>query len=82
MSMYLYDAADWTIADITALVASHLADLDGYGSTDNLRTAAMYCPKAMSPATWVAACVANGVKPGTARNRLSEVRRMQADLDT
>jgi hypothetical protein len=46
---------------------------------DSLRTAAMYCPLVMSPAEWVAACKANGIRENTARNRLSEIRRQQVE---
>lgn len=71
-------ATDYTQSDLDALVARELAEGE-FTQADSLRTAAMYCPLTMTPKQWVAACVANGVRENTARNRLSEIRRQQAE---
>ena len=79
--MFLTEATEYTQAQLAHIVAEQL--VEGYGEypvSDNLRTAAMYCPFVMTPAEWVKACAANGIKENTARNRLSEVRRMQREL--
>jgi hypothetical protein len=77
-TLFLADAVTYTAADLAQVVAEQLAE--PYPASDNLRTAAMFCPAIMSPREWVAACNANGIKSGTARNRLSEVRRWQREL--
>ncbi len=51
-----------------------------FGMADALRSAAMYCPLTMAPKQWVEACIKCGVHPGTARNRLNEVRHQQREL--
>lgn len=76
LSLLLTDATDYSPDDLNQIVAEQLADCE-FSQADSLRTAAMYCPYTMSPAQWVRACAANGVRSNTARNRLSEVRRAQ-----
>jgi hypothetical protein len=78
MTLFLTDATEYTLDDLVTVVREQLAE--PYKVSDNLRTAAMYCPKVMTPGEWVKACVANGVKENTARNRLNEVHRWQKEL--
>lgn len=78
MTLFLSDATAYTLDDLITVVREQLAE--PYIVSDNLRTAAMYCPKVMTPREWVAACTACGVKENTARNRLNEVHRWQKEL--
>ena len=78
LHLLLTYATDWTQDQLNQIVAEQLADGE-FTMADSLRTAAMYCPLAMTPAQWVKACQANGINTGTARNRLNEVRRQQKE---
>jgi|KBSMisStaDraftv2_1062788.scaffolds.fasta_scaffold16615_7 uncharacterized protein YecA (UPF0149 family) len=77
-TLFLADATEYTADQLARVVREQLSE--PYKVSDNLRTAAMYCPKVMTPREWVAACVANNVKENTARNRLNEVRTWQKEL--
>lgn len=77
-SLFLADAIEYTLEDLVTVLREQLAE--PYVVSDNLRTAAMYCPKVMTPREWVAACAVVGVKENTARNRLNEVHRWQKEL--
>ena len=78
LSLLLTEATTWTQDQLNQIVGEQLAAGE-FTQADSLRTAAMYCPYAMTPREWVAACTAHGVNQGSARNRLSEVRRQQKE---
>ncbi len=75
-SLLLTDATVYTQDDLNQIVREQLADME-FSQADSLRTAVEYSPYVMTPAEWVKACTANGVRENTARNRYSEVRRIQ-----
>jgi hypothetical protein len=77
MSLYLYNETQYSVADLAQVIREQLAE--PYRFSDNLRTAAMYCPIVMTPAEWVAAAKLVGIHEGSARNRLNEVRKQQAE---
>jgi len=77
-STFLFDEITYSISDIATVIREQIAE--PYGFADNLRTAAMYSPKIMTSAEFMAAAVEVGVHPGTARNRLNEVRKMQREF--
>ena len=76
LSLLRTDATTYSQDDLNHIVREQLSRGE-FSMADSLRTAAMYSPLVMSPREWVTACEANGVKANTARNRFSEVRRMQ-----
>lgn len=75
---FLTDATDFTVEQIATVLREQLAHTE-YRVSDNIRTAAMYSPLAMTTADFVAAASLVGINPGTARNRLNEVRRFQRE---
>ena len=78
-STFLADTTDYTVADIATVIREQLAHTE-YRMSDNLRTAVMYSPKTMTTAEWVAAAQLANINPGSARNRLNEVRRWQSEI--
>lgn len=72
-----YDTT-WTQDQLNQIVAEQLRD-GQFNQTDSLRTAAMYCPLTMAPKEFVVACATSNINAGTARNRLNEIRRQQAE---
>ena len=77
-SLLLTDATVYLQDDLNQIVREQIAQ--PYRQSDNLRTAVMYCPLAMSAGEFAKACEANGIRANTARNRHSEVRRWQREL--
>jgi len=73
MSLCLIDATEWTPAQIEQILTEQLAE--PYRLADNLRTATLYCPRSMTSGDFVAAAVACGINPSTARCRFNETRR-------
>ncbi len=67
------------IEQIVALIEEQRLDIT-YTMSERLRTAAFYASEdiegGITTAEWVAACEACGINSGTARNRLSEMRRI------
>lgn len=76
LSLLLTEATTYTPSDLALIVREQL-DRGQFSQADSLRTAVLYSPLTMSSGEFVAACMANGVRPNTARNRYSEVRRQQ-----
>lgn len=76
--MILTDETSYTIDQLAAIIASCLEE--PYPHSDNLRTAAMQCPYVMTPAEWIVACARHDIHPGSARNRLREVRNFQREV--
>jgi hypothetical protein len=75
MTVHFYaDAAVVSIDQIEATVREQLR-ITLFGQTDALRTAVCYLPPTLATSDWVEGCRRAGVHAGTARNRLSEVRR-------
>lgn len=71
---YYANAAAVSIVQIEATVREQLK-ATRFGMADALRTAAFYLPPTMATSDWVEGCRLAGIHPGTARNRLNEVRR-------
>lgn len=77
-STFLFDETSYSLADIAQVIKEQIAQ--PYPFSDNLRTAAMYCPKGMSGKEFGMAAIMVGVHAGSARNRLNEVRKMQKEF--
>lgn len=73
--LILNELTTYTHEQIVAVLEFCLEE--AYSRSDNIRTAAMCCPFVMTPQEWIKACAEFGIKEGTARNRLSQIRREQ-----
>jgi hypothetical protein len=78
MTTFLAEATEWTVEQVATVITEQLAE--PYGLADNLRTAAMYCPRKMPSSDFVAAAVECGVHPSTARCRFNETRRWMEEM--
>ena len=72
MTKFLADETSYSTQDLVDVIREQLEQ--PYAHSDNLRTAALYCPRAMTSREWVEACTVVGIHAGTARNRLNEVQ--------
>jgi len=77
-STFLFDTTEYSIDDITQVIAEQLAE-EQYTYCDNLRVAVMYSPKVMTSKEFVEAASRHNVNPSTARRCYSYIRKQQIE---